>query len=133
MTAESSVATKLNSASVATTNVDMFVGADKTRIPSPEPDAVVYVFGNGGAAPEPYIGTSKKSVYRQKVSIIVRGAPQDYATAKTRALLVITTLHLATLSGYVSCLSQDSEPTWLGYDNNSRPGFAVNVVLTSEA
>jgi hypothetical protein len=61
--------------------------------------------------------------------VVCRGAAQDYQTALTKARAVIAAGNRATVSGYISCLALDSEPIWLGYNDQMQPRWLVSFLM----
>lgn len=87
------------------------------------PDQVVIVTETGGPAPDqtPVIGHDFKTF-----QIRVRGAKEEYDTARTRMQAVFDALNDATISGYVYVFAVQSGAMPLGNDEKDRPIIGLN-------
>jgi len=129
MTPDTALAAVLATAGVGTVDTSIFVGPEKAQDASRFPAASVFVFASGGPAPQPYIGTSTQCLFRARVSVVCRGEAQDYQGSLTKARAVITAGNRATVTGYISCLALDSEPIWLGYNDQMQPRWLVSFLM----
>ena len=113
------------------------VGTDifKSTLP-PSPDACVSLFESGGLAPEKRFGTKGIEWERPAVQVVVRGAPNDYATARATIQTIyesIAEIETEDLSGTRYYLSNPQQnPFALGVDEQERPTVAFNVLLTKD-
>lgn len=89
----------------------------------------VFVTTQDGAPPSPYMGATPESFWTAQVRIRVRSARDAFDAGQTHARLILTTLHLATLTGYVACRSTNSEPGYLGVDPTDHHQWLVVVEL----
>ena len=127
--AEAAVATFLAAAPQSLTNV--FKGEEKPS-DSAIPAASVFVQGYDGPSPRPVFGST--SIYAPHVQVKIRAAQDDYAAGRARAISIMTMLHRASLSGYVSCLLIGSGPRYIGVNKAGEPRWTVSVeLLVSQA
>ena len=107
----------------------------KSTMP-PSPDAAVALYETGGLAPENRFGTKGIEWERPAVQIIVRGAPNDYATARATIQTIyesIAEIETEELSGTKYFLSDPQQnPFALNVDEQQRPSVAFNVILTKD-
>ena len=107
----------------------------KSTMP-PSPDAAVALYETGGLAPENRFGTKGIEWERPAVQIIVRGAPNDYATARATIQTIyesIAEIETEELSGTKNFLSDPQQnPFALNVDEQQRPSVAFNVILTKD-
>jgi len=129
LTPDTALAAVLATAGVGTVDSTIFTGIERAENAELFPDASVFVWAGSAQAPQPYIGTANQSLYRARVSVVTRGTSGDFQTSLVKARTVIAAGHLASVSGYISCVALDSEPNWLGYDNMSRPRWLVTFLL----
>jgi len=88
-----------------------------------KPDQVVGLFETGGDDPDLTEGTKYDMPSFQ---VRVRGQEFEYDTARTKIEAVFSTLHDATVSGYIFVFAVNSGPIPLGYDKNNRPDLSWN-------
>lgn len=86
----------------------------------------VYVRPSGGPAPEDYFGDAQ-SFLRLQVSVLVRGEREKKPESATLARSVASALHQAPIAGYVDVQLRESQPVFLGTDDNDAPGWAIGV------
>lgn len=83
-----------------------------------------------GGSVQPYMGAApQENFWRSTVNVWVRGARDAFDATQTKARLVLTTLHLADLTGYVACYAINGEPAYLGLDPTDHHQFLVQVEL----
>lgn len=93
--------------------------------PASAPPLMVAVREVTGDAPEDYMGTGK-SYLQPDVQVLVRG--RTYREAHALAGRCWSTLHLATVPGYVSCRAQGM-PAYIGQDGNDKYRFVFTITL----
>jgi hypothetical protein len=115
---------------------------DPNFIPADLPEnklPCLFVFGTGGYAPHEYVPTE-----RPTYQVIVKGKSYKANTANmsaTEAVAKQLVKHLHKRTNYMvgsayvfSSLAQQSNPIYLGLDNNDRPMYSTNFVFyTREA
>lgn len=93
---------------------------------APSPDRIIVVTETGGF---PNDGHESALIDRPTFQVRVRGPKGGASTARTKIAAARTALEIgnSTLSGrrYVHIVAQ-SEPTFLGMDENQRPEYVVN-------
>jgi len=113
------------------------VGTDifKSTLP-PSPDAAVALYETGGLAPEKRFGTAGIEWERPAVQVVVRGAPNDYATPRATIQTIyenVAEIETEDLSGTRYYLSEPMQnPFALDVDEQDRPSLAFNVILTKD-
>lgn len=94
----------------------------------------LFVFGTGGFAPHPYVPTE-----RVTFQIIIKGKPyksDPYNMANAEALAKSLIRHLHRKANFTvgsvqifSCLASQSNPIFLGRDEEDRPIFSTNFTF----
>ncbi len=92
------------------------------------PRLAVFVLQSGGQAAQPYMGQSE-SWHATRVQVTVRGAIGVYEAAHALARALFARMHLNTPPGYTYCLAQESDPVYLGTDDENAHRFVFNLVL----
>jgi hypothetical protein len=101
-------------------------------LPGTIPDKAVFCLATGGPAPEAFVSAATGNEERyHAVQVRVRGNPRDFASAVTLARGVRDTLHRTVPSGYLECAVRETEPNYLGQDEQGRDDFSINVELYS--
>jgi hypothetical protein len=111
---------------------NLFVGQVRAATQTGEvlvPHAAVFVSDeeeDGGEA-TPYLGADTDC--ELPVTVTVRGNPGEKVAAKALAGQLRAALHLANVSGYYSCLSEDARPVYMERDDSDCPlyEFTLNV------
>ncbi len=110
----------------ATTGWGIFIGKEPMR-----PDTSITITQFGGLPPDP-----KFLLDYPAIQVLVRGAKGDYKNARLKTKDIKDVL--------LGCDSQDvnddrwvsvtmeSEPVFIGYDENERPGFVLNFNMIVE-
>lgn len=94
------------------------------------PNFAIFVLSSAGPAPEKFIGgASAGSLYLGRVQVRVRGNPGEFDNPQLVARTVRDTLHRAAIAGYVYFAAVDSEPVYIGADDNRCEEFALNFDL----
>lgn len=88
----------------------------------------VFVLQNGGLPPLPYMGQSE-SWHATRVQVTVVSAQNEFALGEALARALHARAHINTPSGYTFCLAQESDPMYLGTDDDNAHRFAFNVEL----
>jgi hypothetical protein len=114
-----------------TRGTNLFEGP--SRAPDAQiPHACVFVLATGGAGPQAYAdGTTTKLRY-SSVQITIRSAPRTFATWQTAARAIRDDLHNVSISGYLDVRAQQSEPVYLGEDEDGHHEWTVNLELVHE-
>jgi len=125
------LADRLNSASVATTATNLFIGLMPTS-----PDLCVAIYEYSGAAPLEVMTDNDATLERPSVQVIVRGARNDYPTARTLIEDVrdtLTDISNETISGerFLRVMALSSINA-LGVDDNDRPRFSLALQAVVE-
>jgi len=125
------LADRLQSASVATIAVDLFLGLMPDK-----PDLCVALFEYSGAAPLEVMVDNGATLERPSVQVMVRGGRNDYPTAKALIESVrdtLTAIANEDISGdrflRVQALSSINA---LGVDDNDRPEFSLSLQVVME-
>lgn len=98
------------------------------------PRKAIFCLASGGPRPEQYTqgaGTTSEIRYTS-VQVYVRGDVNDFATGQTLARDTRDAVHKATVSGYVNVEVNESEPTFLGVDDQECPRWSLNVTMWRE-
>lgn len=125
------LADKLNSASVATTATNLFIGL----MPS-SPDACVALYEYAGSPPLEVMVSNDATLERPSVQVITRAGRNDYPTARTLIENVrntLTGITDETISGVRFLrVNQISSINALGVDDNDRPRFSLSLQIVVE-
>ena len=125
------IAARLNSASIAISASNMFIGV----MPS-TPDRCVALYEYAGAQPLEVLSDNTATLERPSIQIMTRAARNDYPTA--RALMVsirdnLTDITNETLSGVAFLrVNQISSINAIGVDENERPRFTLSLQAVLE-
>jgi len=119
------------------TSAGFTVYPDPNFIPASLPEnkyPCLFVFGTGGFAPHPYVPTE-----RVTFQIIIKGKPyksDPYNMANAEALAKSLIRHLHRKANFTvgsvqvfSCLASQSNPIFLGRDEEDRPIFSTNFTF----
>lgn len=97
---------------------NLFLGPVRPLTTDGIPALAVFVLGEGGPAPMPYLNNAGD--YREdRVTITVRGEPDDLAGPQALARAIRRRLHRARPSGYIVILVQEGEPLYQGQDEQA--------------
>lgn len=125
------LADKLNSASVATTATNLFIGL----MPS-SPDTCIALYEYAGSPPIEVMVSNDATLERPSVQIITRAGRNDYPTARTlmeNARNTLTGITDETISGVRFLrVNQISSINALGVDDNDRPRFSLSLQIVVE-
>jgi len=132
LTPDAAIATHLAAAGLGLTlGTNLFRGPVRPVSPG-VPESAVFVLAGGGPAPVPYLDAAEHGdTYFFDVQVRIRGSREAFATTRTLARGIRNALHRASISGYLSVLVRESEPTYLGFDGSERPEFSVNAQLVA--
>ena len=122
-----SVATALQTAGLGTVGTNIFVGG-KLPPSALVPNACIFCLAIGGPQPMKYMGSSD-SFYEKDVQIIIRGDRNAINAARTKARAVMTEMQESGIGGYTGNFCLESEPNYLGLDDQEMPVFTINVRL----
>lgn len=112
-----------------TAGQNCFLGPERPAGPG-VPVNCVFVSLYGGVRPIPYMNQpNKKSIWRDKVQVVVRREAISRPTGQTLARDIQFLLHTATISGYVSCVALESAPILLGKDSAGLWRWSMNFEL----
>lgn len=126
-----SLAARLQSASVATSGTDLFIG-----IMPNSPDLCVALYEYAGAGPLEVLTDDASTLERPSVQVMTRGPRNDYPAA--RALMVsvrdaLTGITNETISGVTFLrVAEISSINALGVDENERPRFTLSLQTVVE-
>lgn len=125
------LADRLQSASVATTATDLFIG-----IMPDQPDKCVAIYEYAGSPPLEVLTDNAATLERPSVQVLVRAARNDYPTAKaliTEVRDTLTEIANETISGERFLrVNQISSINALGVDDNDRPRFSLSLQVVME-
>lgn len=125
------LADRLNSASVAVTASNMFIGLMPTT-----PDRCIALYEYAGSPPLEVMVDNDATLERPSVQVITRASRNDYPTA--RALIeeardTLTAIANETISGVTFLrVNQISAINALGVDDNDRPRFSLSLQVVVE-
>lgn len=126
-----SLADRLNSASVAVTGTNLFIGLMPAT-----PDVCVALYEYAGAAPLEVLRDNSATLERPSVQVMVRASRNDYPTARTLMENVrdtLTNITDETISGVRFLrVNQISSINALGTDENDRPRFTLSLQVVQE-
>jgi hypothetical protein len=91
------------------------------------PTQAVFLLNTGGAAPQPYLSSTRSALYTPSVQVLIRGPVGNLQAGEALARGVFELLHQATVSGYVQVLARDSAPVLLELDTAGRGVWATNL------
>jgi len=91
-------------------------------------DDVVVCKASGGSVTH-YLNGGGENSAQPTVQVMVRGAPDGYEAAHTRARTIHDTLKVGAITGYDGTWVQQAQPNDLGPDDDGRHYFTVNVRL----
>jgi hypothetical protein len=129
LNAASAVATALQTAGKGTLGSTIFIGLEAPS-DSLVPISCIFVVGTGGPPPDDFLGdTSKRGIKHHRVQVLVRGARNDFQAGAAAALGALEALNLATVSGVLKCGVEQSEPAFLGLNDQEQPRWTINVML----
>ena len=125
------LADRLNSASVAVTGTNLFIG-----IMPATPDLCVALYEYAGAAPLEVLRDNAATLERPSVQVMVRASRNDYPTARSLMASVrntLTNITDETISGVRFLrVSEISAINALGTDENDRPRFTLSLQVVQE-
>lgn len=125
------LADRLNSASVAVTASNMFIGLMPTT-----PDVCIALYEYAGSPPLEVMVDNAATLERPSVQLITRASRNDYPTA--RALIenardTLTAIANEEISGVTFLrVNQISAINALGSDDNDRPRFSLSLQVVVE-
>ena len=125
------LADRLQSASVATAGVNLFIGL----LPN-SPDVCVALYEYAGEQPLEVMVDNAATLERASVQVIARATRNDYPTARTLIQDVRDTLTAITneeISGVTFLrVNQNSSINAVGTDDNDRPLFTLSLMTVAE-
>ncbi len=89
----------------------------------------VFVLQSGGDPPMPYMGTSGESWHETRVQVTVRGPLKMFQRGEALARALHRRAHLNTPPGYTFSLVLESDPVFIGIDENGFSRHVFNVRL----
>lgn len=90
------------------------------------PQVAVFVLQTGGAMPLPYLG-QRESFHASRVQVTVRASVDAFLQGEGLARALHARAHLADLAGAIYCKALESEPVYLGSDENDAHRFVFNL------
>lgn len=116
-------------------SLGLTLGQDCVEGPVRPPDGLikqkaVFVLPTGGPAPEPSRPT--KAIRYASVQLRIRGDVDKYDAGLLFARAIRDVTHFAAIANYIDCEVLESEPNWLGYDNEHCPEWSHNVRMKFE-
>lgn len=87
----------------------------------------VFVLQNGGRAPQPYMGQGE-SWHVTRVQVTIRSGINGFAEGEALARALHVRAHAKDLgASYTFCLAAESDPLYLGTDDDNAHRWAFNV------
>lgn len=115
MSPEVDVAAALATALSLTVGTDIKYGPRRSVVEAGDANVTIWVHATGGPAPMPFLNaTVEGSFYDSSVQVVSLSASDDFAGGLTTARAIRDALHTKTISGYVICVADQSEPFYLG-------------------
>lgn len=125
------LADRLQSASVGTPGVDLFIG-----ILPETPDLCIGIYEYAGAAPLEVLRDNGATLERPSIQVIVRASRNDYPAALAKVTAVrdtLTAITDETISGVRFLrVNQNSSINAVGSDANDRPEFTLSLQAVVE-
>ena len=126
-----SLADRLNSASVAVTASNLFIG-----LMPDQPDLCVAIYEYSGQSPLEVMTSNAATLERPSVQVLVRSSRNDYPGGRTLISSVrdtLTAITDQTISGERFLrVNQISSINALGLDDNDRPRFSLSLQVVME-
>lgn len=126
-----SLADRLNSASVAVTASNLFIG-----LMPDQPDLCVAIYEYSGQSPLEVLTSNTATLDRPSVQVLVRASRNDYPTGRALTASVrdvLTAITDETISGERFLrVNSVSSITALGVDSNDRPRFSLSLQVVME-
>lgn len=116
------------SASAGALGTDLFVGPVRNH-GTGAPRRAVFFLDYGAPAPEPYMHSSKHSLWSPRVQVTVRDEPKQWARGEAKARELLEKLHRVSITGVVDVLALNGSPTPIGVDGDGCPRFTINFQL----
>lgn len=117
-----------------TKGTNLFMGPGR-GISDEIPAKSVFVLASGGPPPLIHLnGGSVPDTKEPACQIIIRGEHKAFSAGQTLARAVYAAIHKSSPADNVagSCLAQQSEPIYIGEDEQGFPGWTINVLLFRE-
>lgn len=89
------------------------------------PAKSIWISGAGGWAPQDVFSGISTTMFTRTVSVIVRGAAQDYAGGLALAEAVHARMHRFALPGYLWVAAVSSAPSYMGLDDQEQPAWVM--------
>lgn len=124
----SDVADLLETGGHGTIGTDLFTGPVRPSKRGGVPASAIFVIPTSGQAPSLH-NAGKGELRYPSIQIRIRSLPEEYDPGYTVAKAVYETVHDAFLAGYVSCLAEQSEPLYIGADEQGCHEWSVNLTL----
>lgn len=109
------------------TDGNLLIGPVRPLTEGVTPQLAVYVLQSGGVQPLPYLGDSGQSWHQSRVQVTVRSALNLFQQAESLARALHAKAHLAVISGLTFVHASESEPTYLGTDDEGAHRFVFNL------
>jgi hypothetical protein len=126
-----SLADRLNSASVAVTATNLFIG-----LMPDQPDLCVAIYEYSGQSPLQVLTSNTATLERPSVQVLVRASRNDYPTGRTLIASVrdtLTAITDETITGERFLrVNAASSINALGLDANDRPRFSLSLQVVME-
>jgi hypothetical protein len=122
------LATAAAAASLGAVNTDLFVGPVR-KVGTGIPRKAAFFLDYGGPAPEPYLHSSKNSVWAPRVQVTLRDEPTQSVRLMQSGRAFLEALHLCTISGVIDVLALQGSPTPLGLDGDGCPRVTLNFQI----
>jgi hypothetical protein len=93
------------------------------------PAACIFIATVASPPPVPYMDGTASDWRRVRLLVRVRGAPDGYVTASTRAEAVYDAVQKAVIAGYTMVTNESSAPIFLGRDDKECPEWVIPVLM----
>jgi len=125
------VATRLGAAGIGLTlGTNLFAGPVRAYVDGTVPHQSVFCLATGGPPPEPFCGDpTNKDFRRSKVQVRTRSNLEDFDGGQTLTRNTRNAIHKASVVGYVDVEVLESEPNYLGKDEDGHHEWSINVEL----
>lgn len=97
------------------------------------PVKAMFCLATGGPVPQQYTTDGSTSEVRYtSVQVTIRGDVEAFGAGQTLARACRDALHKSTISGYFNVEVRESEPTFIGVDDQESPRWTINVSMWAQ-
>jgi hypothetical protein len=120
------LATHLATALSRTLGTNIFHGPVREADGGAIPSEAIFVMPNGGPSPDAHNG-EVNVIRRSDVLVRVRSAPRGYASGVALAISTMSAIHYASIAGYISVRTLDSQPIMIGQTEHGESEFSLTA------